>query len=73
MEPVVDRLYSEYGERVHFAVLNADDASFSEQTKEFGVQFVPTFVLVDSSGTEVNRYVGAVEEDVLSGELDALE
>jgi len=73
MEPVVDGLYAEYGEDVHFAVLDADDAAFNEQTKEYGVQFVPTFVFVDSSGEEVNRYVGAVDESDLAAELEALE
>jgi thioredoxin-like negative regulator of GroEL len=73
MEPVVDGLYSEYGQEVHFAVLDADDAAFSEQTKEYGIQFVPTFVLVDSSGEEVNRFVGAVDESTLAAEIEVLE
>jgi thiol-disulfide isomerase/thioredoxin len=73
MEPVVDGLYEEYGESVHFAVLDANDDAFDEQVKTYGVQFVPTFVLVDSSGAEVNRYVGAVEEETLAQELAALE
>lgn len=74
MEPVVDRLYERYEGAVAFAVLNPnDDPEFNRIANDYGIQYVPTFVFVDSDGVEVERLVGVVSEDVLADAIESIQ
>lgn len=74
MAPVVNGLKGDYDDRIVFKIY---DVETSEEgmalANQFGLQFVPTFVFVDSSGEEVNRMVGLVSESALRETLDNLE
>ncbi len=74
MAPVVNGLKGDYEDRIVFKIY---DVETSEEgmalANEFGLQFVPTFVFVDSSGEEVNRMVGLVSESAIRETLDNLE
>jgi thioredoxin-like negative regulator of GroEL len=73
MAPVVDRLKTEYEGKVEFRLLNADtDPDAASLGARFAVQYVPTFVLLDSDGTQRDMIVGEVSEDDLRAALDAL-
>ncbi|MBN2405908.1 MAG: thioredoxin family protein [Coriobacteriia bacterium] len=67
-------LKGDYDDRIVFKIY---DVETSEEgmalANQFGLQFVPTFVFVDSSGEEVNRMVGLVSESALRETLDNLE
>jgi thioredoxin-like negative regulator of GroEL len=73
MKPVVDGLQQDYEGAVEIRVYNFDrDPDAEQAAAPFGVQFVPTFVFIDSSGEVVDQRVGAVEEAELRGLLDSM-
>ena len=74
MAPVVSGIREEYADRVVFKIYDVDNSDEGMAlANEFGLQFVPTFVFVDSSGQEVNRIVGLASESALRETLDKLE
>jgi thioredoxin-related protein len=74
MKPVVDRLTKEYAGKVDIKKmsLNGDDQTAEELATTFGVQYVPTFVFVDSQGARQGLVVGETAESTLRAKLDAL-
>jgi thioredoxin-like negative regulator of GroEL len=73
MAPVVDRLKTQYQGKVEFRLYNVEkDAEGAQLANEFGAQFVPTFVLVNSDGSRADTIVGSVSEEQLRKALDAL-
>ena len=73
MAPVVDRLMYEYGGLVEFRLLNLEtDDEASVLSEQFDIQYVPTFVLLDSDGSVSEVIVGEVSEQDLRDALDAL-
>ncbi len=74
MKPVVNRLQPEYEGIVDFAIYEIEKEPEGEAlASDYGVQFIPTFVFVNTDGEEVDRVVGEVPEDTLRGILDSLE
>jgi len=74
MAPVVDRLSSEYEGAVEFKLLNVEtDEGASSIASQFRVQYVPTFVFVDSNGNVTDTIVGETTEAELKAALDALQ
>jgi thioredoxin-like negative regulator of GroEL len=74
MEPVVDRLKSEYAGKVEFRLLDADkEPDANALMQKYGAQYVPTFVLLNSDGSVAKQFVGVVKEADLRAALDALE
>ncbi len=74
MAPIVDGLTDEYEDRVAVRKYNvAESAKGAALAEEFGVQFVPTFVFVDSEGELVDMLIGEVAESALRAALDDIE
>jgi len=74
VKPVVDRLEKEYEGRVVFERINADTHDDARALmQKFGVNAFPTFVFVNSDGSVESRVVGAVPEEELRRNLDALQ
>jgi thioredoxin-like negative regulator of GroEL len=74
MKPVVDRLEKAYAGKVDVKrmSLNGDDAAAEKLATQFGVQYVPTFVLVDAKGVRQDFVVGETPEADLRAKMDAL-
>ncbi|XP_030513572.1 thioredoxin H2 [Rhodamnia argentea] len=60
MEPAVNAMATQFAD-VEFAKIDVDE--LSDVAREFGVQAMPTFVLV-KKGTEVDRIVGANKDEL---------
>ncbi len=74
MKPVVDRLKQRFEGTVEFRLFNLErDPAASEVADQYGVQWVPTFVLVNTDGSVADTLIGEVAEDELAAALDALE
>lgn len=74
MAPVVDRLKNEYRDVVEFRLVNVEtDAGGAQLASDFGVQFVPSFVLLGSDGTQQDLLVGEMSEEQLRAAIDALQ
>jgi thioredoxin-like negative regulator of GroEL len=74
MKPVVDRLVNDYAGKVDIKrmPLDKDDAAAEQLAGTFGVEYVPTFVLVDSKGVRQDLIVGETSEEGLRAKLDVL-
>jgi thioredoxin-related protein len=74
MKPVVDRLTTDYSGKVDIKKMPLDkgDAGAEQLATTFGVEYVPTFVLVDSKGVRQDLIVGETGEEGLRAKLDAL-
>lgn len=71
---MVDGLKAEYEDKVEFQILNVEkDARGAELADSFGAQYVPTFVFVNSDGTQSGTLVGLQSEDQMRRELDKLD
>lgn len=73
MAPIVNGLKPQYEDKVAIRIYNAETEAGAALAEEFGVQFVPTFVFVNSDGEVVNTIIGEAKESTLKGELDKLE
>ena len=74
MAPIVDGLIDRYEGEVAIRKYNvAESEAGMALADEYDVQFVPTFVLVDSRGETAEVIIGAVSEEDLRQALDALD
>lgn len=67
MKPVVDGLANEAAGRylVKVVDLSNADASTQQLADSLGIQYVPTFIFVNSDGTKANQIVGGTTRDEL--------
>ena len=74
MKPLVERLAKEYEGTVETRVyVDSGDPVGDKLAAQLNVQYVPTFVFVNSDGSLSGQpIVGGVSEDVLRKRLDAL-
>ncbi len=74
MKPVVDRLRQVYAGKVDVRRMGTDsgDPETEQLAQTFGIQYVPTFVFVDSKGVQRDVIVGETTEAALRQRLDAL-
>ena len=74
MAPIVDGLINEYADTVAIRKYNVETSDEGAALADsFGVQFVPTFVFVNSDGEAVDTIIGEVSESTLKQALDDLE
>ncbi len=74
MAPVVDGLIPEYEGTVAIRKYNVDESDEGAAlANEYGIQFVPSFVFVSSSGEHIDTIIGEASEGTLTGALDDLE
>ena len=62
MAPVVHGLEAKYYGQIEFSFLDIDDPLTEPFKEEFGFQYQPMFVLLDSAGNPVKTWFGAVPE-----------
>jgi len=72
MRPVVHRLEDEYWNRVDFVYLDREDDGNSDVVREYGISGQPVFILLDASGSEVQRWFGRVDVNTLRDAMDAV-
>lgn len=74
MEPLVKGLEQQYEGKIEFRRLNVEtDQSGVELANKLGVQYVPTFLFVNSDGVIAKQVVGGQTEQQMKSELDALQ
>lgn len=75
MKPVVDGLKKKYSGTYDIRVLNTSTggADVERLASQYGVQYVPTFIFVDSAGNQSGFVVGEVPVSTLERELSKLD
>ena len=72
-EPIVNGLKQEWADEVLVMQLNIHQEANEIIIKQLDAQFTPTFVLLDESGTEVWRQVGAIDENEVRRQVSNIE
>lgn len=67
--PMFEMLKGEYSDKVEFRSVDVDEDM--ETTRKYGIEAMPTFVILDADGNEINRIVGA-DAEALTQAVDAL-
>jgi len=74
MAPVVNGLIPKYEGTVAIRTYDVESSTAGiELANEYGIQYVPSFVFVSSTGEHVDTIIGEVSEGTLKSALDALE
>ena len=70
--PTLQAVEEEYGDRVNFIMVNADDARNGPLIQLFGVDAIPHLALLDGDGDAETALIGPTSRNVLRSDLDAL-
>lgn len=62
MAPFYDELKEKYSDKINFITVDIDQQP--EIAKEYNVTAVPTFVIVDEEGKEIDRVTGALPDSL---------
>lgn len=62
MAPFYDKLKEKYSDKINFITVDIDQQP--EIAKEYNVTAVPTFVIVDEEGKEIDRVTGALPDSL---------
>lgn len=74
MAPIVNGLIDEYEGRVAIRTYNVEESDVGRAlADEYEVQFVPSFVFVDSEGEYVDMIIGETSKETLKKALNDLE
>lgn len=74
MKPLVERLEQTYKDKVEFRKLNVEsDQAAIDLANKMGVQYVPTFVFVNSNGVISKTVVGEMTEQNMSSAAQSLQ
>jgi thioredoxin 1 len=70
MEPIVEQLKEEYGDRVDFKAYN----TLEERGKvdKYGITAVPTFLFINTDGEIVDKVVGQTDIETMRSKIEAL-
>ena len=73
MKPVVDRLKASYAGRANIRVLKPGNPDYDRLSAKYGIEYVPTFVFLDSSGAQRgDAIIGETSEADLKARINAL-
>jgi len=70
--PTLQAVEEEYGDKVNFIMVNADDARNGPLIQLFGVDAIPHLALLDGDGDAETALIGPTSRNVLRSDLDAL-
>ncbi len=74
MKPLVEGLEKEYGEEIEFRKFNVEsDQAGVQLANELGVQYVPTFLFVNTNGVISKQVVGSQTDEQMRALLDGLQ
>jgi len=70
--PTLSQIHSEYGNRVNFILVNADNPASWNIIEEFGVDAIPHMAFIDDKGSVETALVGVVSGKAIRADLDGL-
>lgn len=70
-KPLVTSFLARTDGTLEFLPININDPSSQTLVQQYGVQYTPTFILLDTSGLERYRSVGTIEIDTVLDSLNA--
>ena len=64
-KPIVDGIEQDYRDKLHVIRVDLHAPIGTRLGEQYGVQYTPTFVILDGGGEEIWRSVGAIERSAL--------
>ena len=62
MRPLVAKLEANCSGKVDFAILNVDNPSTNELSRQYDVRTIPRFIWLDGEGQIVEQWIGSGDE-----------
>ena len=72
MNPIVDGIEQKYKRHIDLVYVSVDETDGKELAREYGVMGTPTFLLLDSDGTQVNILRGSLPAPVIEKAIEEL-
>jgi thioredoxin-related protein len=72
MNPIVDGIGQKYQRHIDLIYVSVDESEGKELAREYGVIGTPTFLLLDSEGTQVNILRGSLPAPVIEQAIEDL-
>ena len=72
MNPIVDGIEQKYKKHIDLVYVSVDETDGKELAREYGVMGTPTFLLLDSDGTQVNILRGSLPAPVIEKAIEDL-
>ena len=72
MNPIVDGIEQKYKRHIDVVYVSVDEPDGKELAREYGVMGTPTFLLLDSDGTQVNILRGSLPAPVIEKAIEDL-
>lgn len=72
MNPIVDGVKKDYGQKVNFVYVEMHTPNGKEEARDEGVMGTPTFLLLNSQGERVYMLQGVYPRAILEQHLDEL-
>jgi thiol-disulfide isomerase/thioredoxin len=72
MNPIVDGIEQKYKRHIDLVYVSVDEAEGKELAREYGVIGTPTFLLLDSEGTQVSVLRGSLPAPVIEKAIEDL-
>ena len=72
MNPIVDGIEQKYKRHIDLVYVSVDETDGKELAREHGVMGTPTFLLLDSEGTQVNILRGSLPAPVIEKAIEEL-
>ena len=72
MKNVINEIEPDYKERINFIQINAVDKNREVQDliKKHGITLVPTIIILDRNGNNINKIEGYIEKEKLINEIE---
>jgi thiol-disulfide isomerase/thioredoxin len=70
MQPIVNRLREEYGDKIVFARYDIDAPASAEYEDKYRITGVPTFVVLNAQQDEISRISGGFPYSDMKEKLD---
>ena len=72
MNPIVDGIEQKYKRHIDLVYVRVDETDGKELAREYGVMGTPTFLLLDSDGTQVSILRGSLPAPVIEKAIEEL-
>ena len=72
MNPIVDGIEQKYKRHIDLVYVSVDETDGKELAREYGVMGTPTFLLLDSDGTQVSILRGSLPAPVIEKAIEEL-
>lgn len=72
MEPIVDAVKSKYEDQVDFRILDVDQPETESEYQKYGINAIPAFIFIDSSGNKVDEVVGTMTQEEFEGKINSI-